>query len=483
MKKALKANFILVWFFVVLLTGMAFTDSVEAGMAALKATVSAGILVTIIYFIPFNEKVKGTILVSLATIFPIMLSISRGGVPRLFNIYIVSLAMQALYFNKKLMIGYGSALILALVTLQLINPAFLVGADAGMIEFISPMGSLICVFIVLVLLTSWGQEKVTEAQEEGNRSLEALEKIEIIFNEISKSTSMLNNKTDFCNDKMKSGKESAQGTSRSIRELATSVEAAAVTVSNISKSSNVSKESTEKVYEIMYDINKYFKDTLGDVSESEEAIINLRGQVGTMKEAAEGSFETIKDLAKRTEDIRGFIDGITNIANQTNLLALNASIEAARAGENGRGFAVVAEEIRHLSEQSEKLAGGIREITMELIESTDTAISEVGSGQLAMENGYKAMGSLDEKMSSMKNNFEFVGMKIKEEFELVSTIKNEFNIIDSDIIEIVATLEENAAHFEEISERTQIQTNITTEVSETMTEVAEIGNNLKGLLN
>lgn len=77
----------------------------------------------------------------------------------------------------------------------------------------------------------------------------------------------------------------------------------------------------------------------------------------TVKQGAEGSYHTIKGLVTRTDDIRGFIDGIENIANQTNLLALNASIEAARAGEHGRGFAVVAEEIRHLSEQSEFFRG------------------------------------------------------------------------------------------------------------------------------
>ncbi len=482
MKKALKANLFFVWFFVILLTGLAFIDGTAVGISAFKATTIAGVLVTIMYFIPFNEKVKGTMLVSIAAIFVIIFSASSGGNPRMFNIYIVSLVMQSLYFNRKLMVGYGIGLMIVLVGVYFINPVLLVGQGAAIVDFISPMAAIICSFIVLILLTNWGQEKITEAEEQGLRSQEALGKIEAIFNEISNATTILNTKTNFCNEKMASSEESAYGTASSIRELATSVEAAATTISSVSKSSNVSKETTENVHSIVGEINKHFKETLGDVSQSEEAIRGLRDQVDTMKHAAEGSFSTIQELATRTEDIRGFIDGIANIANQTNLLALNASIEAARAGENGRGFAIVAEEIRHLSEQSEQLASGIGEIIMELIQSTNTAISEVGAGQSAIVNGYKAMEYLDERIISMKNNFDLVGTKIAQEFILVNTIKNEFDIIDKDIIEIAATLEENAAHFEEISLRTDIQTRVTAEVSEAMVEVAAIADNLNELV-
>lgn len=482
MKKALRGNLLLVWFFVTLLTVMAFTDGVGAGISAFKSTVAAGIVVTIIYFIPFKEKVKGTMLVSSPVVFAILLSAKSGGSPRLFNIYIVSLVMQSLYFNRKLMITYGIGLISVLLGIYFINPAILVGSGAELVEFISPMGAMVCTFVVLILLTTWGQEKIVEAEERGLKSQEALEKIELIFNEISNATSVLKAKTDLSNDKMKSSKESALSTSNSIRELANSVEMAAVAASNVSQSSIISKDSTEKVHGIVGEINKYFKDTLGDVSQSEDAVLDLRGQVDTVKQTAEGSYETIQGLAARTEDIRGFIDGIANIANQTNLLALNASIEAARAGENGRGFAVVAEEIRKLSEQSEQLASGIREIIMELLQSTESAIAEVGAGQLAVEKGYKAMQSLDEKIISMKNNFNLVGTKIAEEFTLVNTIKSEFNIIDKEIGEIAASLEENAAHFEEISARTDVQTDITMEVSEAMIEIATIGDHLNEII-
>ena len=79
--------------------------------------------------------------------------------------------------------------------------------------------------------------------------------------------------------------------------------------------------------------------------------------------------ETVKAMAEIAKKIRI----IERIVGQTRLLSLNATIEASRAQEHGRAFAVVAQEVRRLSDTTQKSAEEIMRLTRSSLSVSERA--------------------------------------------------------------------------------------------------------------
>lgn len=471
MKRALGGNLVFIWIFIVLVTGIALIGGIDSGIATLKYTVPVGLMGTIIYFIPFNEKVKGTILASIPAVFALILSVIQGGEVKMFYIYILSLVMQALYLNRNLMIGYGSVMCIGLTIIYFISPTLLVGSNTQMVEFIIPMGALVITFFVLVLLTSIEKEKTLVSDTEIDDKQEILKKLKVVLKEVDFATNNLKDKFNNCDDKIKIGRKGTQNITSSMKELVISSAAATATVSNISKSATLSRENFGQIYEIASYINQYLKNAMDDISNSQASLANLRQEIDKMGQIARGNHEIIQQFSKEAEDVESLVDKIAYISNQTNLLALDASIEAVRAGEDGEKFASVAEKIRILSEESGELLKGIRNITNERVKPIKVEKKE-GDG----------INLLKEKLKGTKNSLNLAGEQIQEKLELVNTIKNEFNIIDNDIHNITVVIDENAVRFEEVLVRMEEQADIINEASGVMGEIITISDNLNKLV-
>lgn len=91
----------------------------------------------------------------------------------------------------------------------------------------------------------------------------------------------------------------------------------------------------------------------------------------------EAAAVTVGELSQAAARIDNIVDIISTIADQTNLLALNATIEAARAGEAGRGFAVVASEVKELATQTAKATAEIGTQLAGIQASTDKAVAAI----------------------------------------------------------------------------------------------------------
>lgn len=127
------------------------------------------------------------------------------------------------------------------------------------------------------------------------------------------------------------------------------------------------------------------------VMEAEEVIRNV---TDTVKQIA----DSISELENSSSKIGNITNTITAIASKTNLLALNAAIEAARAGQQGKGFTVVADEIRKLSEGSNKAAHEIKQLISEIQDKIKYAVERIGDGVISVETG---VSKIDHARSSI----------------------------------------------------------------------------------
>lgn len=481
MKRAVRFNLLVTWLFVVIFSVTAFINGgMELGVRALVATCITGIISTAIYFTPMNINVKGLILVMLPTLASVGLSIVNGGVDRMFNMYMLGLGMAALYFNLRLMLTYGGISSALIIGLFIISPESLLGKDLATFgEFVPRIGAYLSSFLVLVFLTKWGNEILDKATAETDRSQEAFGHLGTIFDKVNSTTDQLSHQVNQCNERMVQSAESSEGIASSMREVASSVESSAEKISNVSKAAQTSRGEMQKTSEIMTFIEEKFKSVIQDVNHSEESIGIMKTQVDRINDAIGSSYGTVQELSSRMREITVFLEGITTIAEQTNLLALNASIEAARAGEHGRGFAVVADEIRKLSEESGKMANGIRDITSSLSKSTDKAIEQAETGKVAMASGYETMGELHDRFDGMKGNFDLVSAQIETEYQLVQSVSKHFQVIDAEIMEVAAFIEEYAATSEEVSAQTEMQLALSQEVVGYMDEIVKMGSDLR----
>ncbi len=238
-----------------------------------------------------------------------------------------------------------------------------------------------------------------------------------------------------------------------------------IAVDEIAKGSSDQAGETARASDSVISIGSALDQNAENIRELNMSVESMN----TYAEQAYGALQKLLNIGKKTsqevtilkeetnntntsaQKINEAVSLIQDISQQTNLLSLNASIEAARAGESGRGFAVVAEEIRNLSEESNKGAEQIAEIVSQLIRNSDVSVERMGSVEqnvgIQMEHldglnqTFIGLGTEIGKVSGATEN-------ISEQTKQVTAMKNEI----SNIIEQLAAIsQENAASTQETS--------------------------------
>jgi len=166
------------------------------------------------------------------------------------------------------------------------------------------------------------------------------------------------------------------------KEQATAMTEITTTISELLATSRQIAESSRRVAHIAEQTATLARSGDASVDRAQESVATIRRQVDAI-------VTNMVELGKKSQQIGGVLDIVSELAEQTNILAINATIEAAGAGEAGRRFAVVADEIRKLADRVAGSTKEVRGLIEDVRSSVNTTIMTTETGSKAVESGSK----------------------------------------------------------------------------------------------
>ena len=183
--------------------------------------------------------------------------------------------------------------------------------------------------------------------------------------------------------------------------------------------------------------------------DGQEQLSSLEKQIECIHQSMLSMNRNVEALNQLSIEIRQVVEIVEGISDQTNLLALNATIEAARAGEHGKGFAVVAEEVRKLSDQTQKSVKSIRSFTEQITEQKDQVISSIKEVDHLVDEGLK-------KSEKTSESFHRIVTAANENLTTVQQVENELQNLVEIIKEIGAATQKIVHSTEELNQAAQL---------------------------
>ncbi len=239
----------------------------------------------------------------------------------------------------------------------------------------------------------------------------------------------------------------ASGISKTINQAASVITTSSTQISaNIEQQERTTSqqaasvnETTSTMDELEASCRQSTEQAKAAVSAAQQALALAQDGTLAVKESLEGMFilenkvgaiaEQIVHLSEQASQIGSISEIVSDLAHQTNMLALNSSVEAVRAGEHGKGFAVVANEIRRLSDQSQKSADKINVLVSEIQSAINSTVMVTEEGTKTVQSGVKIAQTTDkafvgvaDAVNHMVLNNQQISLNLKQQLNAIQQV-------------------------------------------------------------
>ena len=210
-------------------------------------------------------------------------------------------------------------------------------------------------------------------------------------------------------------------------------------------------QNLQSVNSEISEINEKMQKTVEDNVTLNQTLSSEVDEIHNFNSKVQEMVNELNSLGDSAKNIDKFVEDIAEIAAQTNLLALNAAIEAARVGEAGRGFAVVAEEIRKLSENTNRLTKDIAKVLKEFTFKIGSSIENINTIEKMLERIIEDISQVRETFEKNNEISTEMGGAINNLTQRINESSEIINKILERVIDIDTTSKEVKRIFETIA--------------------------------
>lgn len=295
---------------------------------------------------------------------------------------------------KNLILPLAVALVLLIVMILMLN--IVVGRQ------FKPLGAMKSFIKEKVIGNDADKIHKSEVQEINYLLGELEDKFIATIRQTKTESSLIQNKMSSANEKIAMISDNIVDITAAMEETGANVDAQTESIQNIDATCNEVREAVEHLAEDAQTMAVRAREVVSKVEVAVPEFVSDKQNAVKMTEESRVRLEAAIEGSKVINEITEVSKAIQDIASQTNLLALNASIEAARAGEAGKGFAVVAEEIKNLSDVTNREINKVNELTAKVLENVD-ALSRESNSILEFLGG-TVMGDYD-KLENLAESY------------------------------------------------------------------------------